>query len=92
MVLSKTFVGFGLLAVTPRRKKIDFSCIMQAKFVDAVKNFCARQLNFFFHSTPFYQSWSVPAKLSVQHSTSRPICSQQTCTLCHDGSKHVGLG
>ena len=52
MVLSKTFVGFGLLAVTPRRKKIGFSCIMQAKIVDAVKNFCAWQLNFFFHSTP----------------------------------------
>jgi hypothetical protein len=31
VVLSKTFVGFGLLAVTPRRKKIDVSCIMQAK-------------------------------------------------------------
>jgi hypothetical protein len=33
---------------TENQKKIDFSCIMQAKFVDAVKNFCARQLNFFF--------------------------------------------
>ena len=48
VVLSKTFVCFGLLAVTPRRKKIDVSCLMRSKSVDAVKNFCVRQLNFFF--------------------------------------------
>ena len=78
---------------TENQKKIDISCAQcdQKKKCGRCEKLLRAAAQLFFHGTPFYQSWSVPAKLSVQHSTSRPIRSQQTCMLCHDGCKQIGL-